>query len=559
MQTTTSTPSDTHAITDDSDQREVLACGTRVGPWQIEAPLGAGGAGDVYAVVHADIRKRAALKILRGRLAGGLCAERIQLEGQIANRVQHPGIVDVFDGGTFRGRPYLVMERLDGVTLGALMERVSIGPALAIEILQQLCGVLAAAHGAGIIHRDLKPENIFLLDTGAAVPQLKLIDWGIAKVLDDGSRRTMEGQLIGSPDYLSPEQACGRPISASTDVYSLGVLAYQLFCHRLPFVAESAADVLRMHVHAPAPSPRAFWRDIPPSLEQLLIGMLTKDPGQRPELPAVIRTLELIADEVLRGPDPLCASPADSTDDTGTGFAPTVHAGVTLAGSLRPSLGWPLTTVLAFAVVASTSLVMKPAGEHARAVRAAAAIIEPEPATATLGTWIATAEAALPSLVEIGRALGGPVSARRDAAPSPRAAPAPPPRRMKPAPRLHLERRRLTRAVGTALADAVTGSRAPARITAAALAEKYVFVGRALARNRGTVEVNDLWSRYRLVRINEAVATLVRREQAANVLTGIESELARRAAHAPKQLLTLGNTEDRTPVRNPERGVVEAP
>ena len=217
----------------------------------IEGELGRGGMGSVYAVVHESIGKRAALKVMHRRLGALASAERILMEARVVNQVGHPNIVDIFETGALEdGRAYIVMERLDGISLSARADAAKIFPDQVIAILLQICDALIAAHAAGVIHRDLKLDNIFLLDNpdDPAAPRAKLLDWGIAKVIANNPRQTIEGQLVGTPQYLAPEQARGGTVSPATDVYSLGVMAYELFVEELPFQAETAAEIMAMHL-----------------------------------------------------------------------------------------------------------------------------------------------------------------------------------------------------------------------------------------------------------------------------------------------------------------------
>jgi len=316
---TTETPPSTRIV--GQPDEDIMPSGRCIGPWLIERLIGAGGMGDVYAVVHTEIGKRAALKVMHRRFAHGLHVER----SQIVNRVDHPNIVDIFDSGTVDGRSYLVMPRLEGVTLAHLAAAGPMAPGLAIEILQQMCDALGAAHSANIVHRDLKPDNIFLVSTGAVTPQVKLLDWGIAKVVDDVERRTMQGQLIGTPDYLSPEQACGGTITPATDVYALGVIAYQLFIGCRPLAATTAQDMLTMHVRDAPVRPHLMWPEIPQRLEELLLAMLSKSPDDRPCVTDVARLLSSIGDEVFRSCVPIqIDEPIEvrGDDRQTSGFAP---------------------------------------------------------------------------------------------------------------------------------------------------------------------------------------------------------------------------------------------
>jgi serine/threonine-protein kinase len=192
------------------------------------------------------------------------------------------------------------MERLEGRALSALADETKVLPDRVIEILLQICDALIAAHAAGVVHRDLKLDNVFLVDNPdePSTPKVKLLDWGIAKVMSHDVRHTIEGQLVGTPQYLSPEQARGHDVTQKTDVYSLGVMAYELFLEQLPFEAETAAEVMAMHLRVPPPPPIDLWPDMPPTLQDLLLAMLAKKPELRPTMLEVARKLEAIRGEL---------------------------------------------------------------------------------------------------------------------------------------------------------------------------------------------------------------------------------------------------------------------
>ena len=285
------------------DGVDVLLPGSMAGPWRIERELGRGGMGAVYAVVHEDIGKRAALKTVHRRLMPGFNSERMLLEAKVVNQVGHPNIVDIFETGLLEdGRPYIVMERLAGQSLAVRADEGKLLPDQVIAILLQVCDALIAAHAAGVIHRDLKLDNVFLSDNpdDPTQPRVKLLDWGIAKVIHHEVRHTIEGQLMGTPQYLSPEQARGQVVSPATDVYSLGVMAYELFLEQLPFEAETAAEVMAMHLRATPPPPRELWPDMPRELEDLLLAMLAKQADRRPSMAEVARRLEAVRGELDR-------------------------------------------------------------------------------------------------------------------------------------------------------------------------------------------------------------------------------------------------------------------
>ena len=287
---------------------DTLAPGAKAGPWVIEAQIGRGGMGSVYAVTHEEIGKRAALKVMHRALVSDVAAERILTEARVVNRVGHTNIVDIFETGQLEdGRLYIVMERLEGKPLGALAMEQKLLPDRVIAILVQICDALIAAHAAGIVHRDLKLDNVFLIDNPdePSNPKVKVLDWGIAKEVANDVRRTIDGQLVGTPQYLSPEQARGLDVGPPSDVYSLGVMAYELFLEQLPFEAETAAEVMTMHLRALPPEPHELWPEIPHLLESLLLQMLSKKPDDRPSMLSVAHALESVREELLRRIQPL--------------------------------------------------------------------------------------------------------------------------------------------------------------------------------------------------------------------------------------------------------------
>jgi serine/threonine-protein kinase len=371
MQTMVSTagsiPEPVPAAGVEASENDELQAGDKAGPWIVERELGRGGMGAVYGVIHEGIGKRAALKVMHRRLVSGSSAERILLEAKVVNAVGHPNIVDIFETGTLEdGRPYIVMERLDGMPLSFRADEGKILPDQVIGILLQVCDALIAAHAANIVHRDLKLDNVFLIDNpdDPTTPRVKLLDWGIAKVISNDVRHTIEGQLVGTPQYLAPEQARGAAVSPQTDVYSLGVMAYELFLEQLPFEAETSAEIMAMHLRCTPPPPSELWPDIPPGLENLLLAMLAKNPDARPSMLTVAHTLELVRADLQARKDAVAAErpitgrvatvlPSlrkSSKHDCANGFSPTEPA----AWPTSPRR-WPV-AIGALAVVTSAAL-----------------------------------------------------------------------------------------------------------------------------------------------------------------------------------------------------------
>jgi len=263
-----------------------LPAGERVGEYDIESKLGEGGFGSVYRAVHPLIGKAAAIKVLGHRFSADReMVSRFIAEARAVNRIKHKNIIDIFSFGKLPdGRHYYVMELLDGVTLDQHMSkhgRVSVEEA--IPILLGVARALDAAHAAGIVHRDLKPENIFLAHDEDGY-SAKLLDFGIAKLFGDPTRQhqTRTGVPMGTPQYMSPEQCRGHNVDHRTDVYSFGVLVYRMLTGVLPFSADSAMDVMMLHVSGELPLASGRLPALGTAVDAALAHMLAKEPDKRP-------------------------------------------------------------------------------------------------------------------------------------------------------------------------------------------------------------------------------------------------------------------------------------
>ncbi|MEO6599438.1 MAG: serine/threonine-protein kinase [Polyangiaceae bacterium] len=254
------------------------------GRYKVEAVLGEGGMGVVYRCTHTIIGKTVAMKVLRADLARDAeVTERFLNEAKAASSIGNAHIIDISDFGQFPdGAAYFVMEFLSGQPLSKLIEHQQpLSVQRILHVAHQIAEGLSAAHAAGIVHRDLKPDNIFLVDRGAERDFIKVLDFGIAKVSTsaEGSRLTRAGAVFGTPHYLSPEQAAGQPVDHRGDIYSFGVILYELASGRLPFDADNFMGILTQHMYkAPVPI-RALVpvpQAVPPGLEAIILKCLSK-------------------------------------------------------------------------------------------------------------------------------------------------------------------------------------------------------------------------------------------------------------------------------------------
>jgi serine/threonine-protein kinase len=262
---------------------ELLAIGSPVGSWRIMSLLAAGGCGVVYAARHAVLERVAAVKVLHAALAASpAMVDRFVREARAVNHIKHPNIIDIFDFGALPdGRPFFVMELLEP---GDLQQRVDACGRLTIAevvaILAPVCRALDAAHRAGYVHRDLKARNIGFAVAHDGTELVKLLDFGVAKLLE--ADREMTGTIrVGTPYCMSPEQIRGEPVDARTDVYALGVLLYHLLVGRHPFEAGNVAELERLHLEAPPPMPSRF-APVPVAFDAIIARALSKRPAERP-------------------------------------------------------------------------------------------------------------------------------------------------------------------------------------------------------------------------------------------------------------------------------------
>ena len=262
-----------------------LEPGAKIGEYVVDRKLAEGGMGSVYAGHHPVIGKRIAVKVLSAQCAHiPDLVRRFVEEARAVNKIGHPNIIDIFSFGTLAdARPFFVMEYLEGANLAERLEAGNLTASETRRLLRQICGALEAAHRAGIVHRDLKPENIWVASPAQGDSFAKVLDFGIAKLLDNpAGKSTQTGAAMGTPRYMAPEQCMGRPVDHRADIYSLGVILYEIFAGIVPFRGESFGELIYQHMSEP-PEPPSRHRPMDPELERIILACLEKDPAKRPE------------------------------------------------------------------------------------------------------------------------------------------------------------------------------------------------------------------------------------------------------------------------------------
>jgi hypothetical protein len=320
--------------------RRAVETARQLGPYTLVRKLGSGGMGEVHLAEHRLLKRPCAVKLVRpDKAADAGILKRFEREVEAATRLTHPAAVQVYDyGREADGTFYYVMEYLPGRTLDEVVRRSGPLPAgRVIHVLRQVCGALAEAHALGLVHRDIKPANVMLGRAGGRADVAKLLDFGLVADAHAADRLTQAGGLLGTPKYLSPEQARGADVGPAADLYSLGATAYFLLTGRPPFDDSNLMKVLHAHQHV-APDPPSKWNpQVPADLEAVVVALLAKEPAARPASAAEV-------DVLLAGCNPGGWTPADADrwwDDAGESSAdaasPTATQAWAAPTSLHPS------------------------------------------------------------------------------------------------------------------------------------------------------------------------------------------------------------------------------
>src|SRR5450432_1446505 len=252
--------------------------GQQFGQYELTAVLGKGGMATVYRAHQSSIDRDVAVKVIRSDLADTPdFIKRFEREAKTIASLSHPHIVKVFDYGQHDDMVYLVMELLKGGNLADVIRATPLDTFKAMRLLDQIASALDYAHQSGIIHRDLKPQNVLLDNAQNAI----LTDFGIAKIMSETTSLTQQGAAMGTPSYMPPEQWQGKALDTRADVYSLGIMLFEMLTGKLPFTADTPYSMMHMHTDEPPPSILVFRSDLPPAVEAVLRKTLAKEPKDR--------------------------------------------------------------------------------------------------------------------------------------------------------------------------------------------------------------------------------------------------------------------------------------
>jgi serine/threonine protein kinase/tetratricopeptide (TPR) repeat protein len=342
--------------------------GETVGAYRIIEQLGQGGMATVYKAYHASLDRYVALKVLHPAFtADANFLARFQREARVVARLEHPNIVPIYDYSEHNGHPYLVMKYIEGETLKARIARGALDAQELITIIEAVGAGLAYAHKRGILHRDIKPSNVLLTSEG----EIYLADFGLARIAQSGESTISSDGVLGTPQYISPEQAVGKKeLDEGTDIYSLGVILYELTVGKVPFSADTPFSVIHDHIYTPLPLPSAVNSHITAELERVLLKALAKDRADRfPDVPALVaafkdawqygavspkpETIQLPVEKeqaTLPPESPTVVSPPSTPapDPGGTNSPPPPSVSMLLPAPLRRKYPWWVFLILGF-------------------------------------------------------------------------------------------------------------------------------------------------------------------------------------------------------------------
>ncbi len=358
--------------------------------YRIIEHIGKGGMGDVVLAEHIAIGRKVAIKTLHGDfLKDPEIARRFLHEARTASQIRHPNVVDITDfGHTDRGAPFFVMELLEGEDLRALLAREqTLAWPRVCAIVLQICRALTAAHAHGVIHRDMKPDNVYIIHNPDTTEEVvKVLDFGIAKTTtpanataaSDSHEVTRTGVLLGTPHYMSPEQAQDEPLDPRSDIYAVGVLLYRMTTGTVPFRGKSFMKVLSQHLGSPPPPPRTLAPDLDPTHEQIILQCLAKQPEDRyPSAEALAAALAATLDTTQTA---IRATPTPAPKRRRLLVAGTLVLGaglLVLADAWRPATPTPPVTT----PVATPATVQEPPSEPPQSPRRTRICTRPRPRT----------------------------------------------------------------------------------------------------------------------------------------------------------------------------------
>jgi tRNA A-37 threonylcarbamoyl transferase component Bud32 len=392
--------------------------------------IGEGGMGTVYLAEHVALGKRVAVKVLRPEYSrDDELVRRFEQEARAASQIGHENIVDVVDfGRTPGGSLYFAMEALEGESLARLIQRQGALPVgRALLVLAQICRALGAAHARGVVHRDLKPENVHLVRRDDGADLVKVLDFGISKThgVPDGGRITRAGSIIGTPEYMAPEQAMAAAVDHRCDVYAFGVLAYEMLTGTLPFQGETPLATLLKHQSEPPEPPSRRRPDLPPETEAMVLRALVKRPeGRQQDMGEVAADLSRALSAIGLGPlaTPVLGIPTPAAAGGGTARFPSLRRpstrGETVALEPEYVAAAPLLTASASQAEAARRSAVTPPPTFDRALRRPRAVL--------LGGTLAVALAAVgvgTGMVPVGRSRPAQSAPVQDPTSTPAAAP----------------------------------------------------------------------------------------------------------------------------------------